>query len=266
MTRTKGNLAKRAVIAILVVLALLVAGSIWYVNDYYHADDAALAVVADADGDADGVIVKELPDGKIAFEPANLAADQATGPAAGATVKPIAGLIFYPGAKVQPEAYAPLLKRLAERGILCVLVKPLFNLAIIDMDAANGIEGRYPEIDRWIIAGHSMGGVAACDYAERHESEFDAVALLASYPAVDLSGFEGDVVSLYGTEDGVLNRDRLAEARSSLPATAREVVIDGGNHACFGNYGDQAGDGVARISRESQQVEAADAIAQVAEG
>ncbi len=247
MARAKGSIAKRALVAILVVVALLVAGTIWYVNDYYHADDIALAVVADADGDADGVVVKELPDGKIAFEPAN----------------PTAGLVFYPGAKVQPEAYAPLLKQLAERGVLCVLVKPLFNLAIIDMDAANGIEGEFPEIDSWAIAGHSMGGVAACDYAERHENEFETVALLASYPAVDLSGFEGNVISLYGTEDGVLNYEKFADAQGLLPADAREVAIEGGNHAYYGNYGEQAGDGVARITRETQQIQTAEEIARL---
>ena len=220
----------------------------WYVNDYYRADAAALAVMADENGDADGVVVREMSGNKAAFVPD----------------EPKAGLIFYPGAKVQPEAYAPLLEQCAERGVLCVLVRPLFNLAILDENAAEGVQAQFPEIDSWIVAGHSMGGVAASDYASRHSGDFDGLAFLASYPTADLAEFDGNAVSVAGTNDEVLDRGNYESARSKLPADASELEIAGGNHANFGNYGEQAGDGTASISREEQQSRTADAIAELA--
>ena len=227
MTGSRNTVAKRILIALAVVVVVLVAAAVWYVNDFYHADNVALAVVADEDGNADGVDVRTLPSSDIAFVP-----DQ-----------PVAGLVFYPGAKVQPEAYAPLMQKCAQRGILCVLLKPTFNLAIIDMNAADGATEQFPNVSTWIIAGHSMGGVAAADYASRHIDEFDAIAFLAAYPAVDLSKFDGKALSIIGSNDGVLNRDKYEQAHELLPNSAQELVIEGGNHANYGNYGDQANDG-----------------------
>ena len=165
---------------------------------------------------------------------------------------------------MQPEAYAPLMEQCAQRGILCVLLKPTFNLAIIDLDAANGATAQFPNVSKWIIAGHSMGGVAAADYASRHADEFGAIAFLAAYPAVDLSGFDGKVLSIVGSNDGVLNRDKYEQAHELLPDSARELVIEGGNHAYYGNYGEQANDGQADITRENQQAQATDALVDLA--
>lgn len=248
MVGSKNTIAKRILIALAVVVVVLVAAAVWYVNDYSHADNAALAAVADEDGVADGVEVRTLPSGDIAFVPN----------------RPTAGLVFYPGGKVQPEAYAPLMQQCAQRGILCVLLKPTFNLAIIDMDAASGITAQFPDVTKWVIAGHSMGGVAAADYASRHADEFDAIAFLAAYPAVDLSKFDGKVLSIVGSNDGVLNRDKYEQAHKLLPNSARELVIEGGNHAYYGNYGEQANDGQAGITRENQQAQATDALVDLA--
>lgn len=246
---SRGKALKRVLIAIVALVAVLVAAMIWYVNDYYRADDVALEVLADVGSDVDGVVVSELPDGSIAFIPAD----------------PKAGLVFYPGAKVQPEAYAPLLEQCAERGILCVLVKPLFNLAILSPDLADGALREFPDISTWIIAGHSMGGLAAADYTARHADDVDAVALLASYPAVDLTGFTGSSLSLIGTNDGVLNWDNYEAADSKLPSGSTKELIEGGNHAYFGNYGEQAGDGQAAISRDEQQRRSVEELAELAE-
>lgn len=248
MATKRKTLAKRILIALVAVVAAAAIAGAWYVNDYYHADDAALAAVADEDGASDGVEVRQLSGGEIAFVPE----------------RPIAGLMFYPGAKVQPEAYAPLMQQCAEQGVLCVILKPLFNLAIIDMDAASGIAEQFPEVERWFVAGHSMGGVAAADYLSRHEDDFDGVVFLAAYPAADLTGFHGDALSVVGSNDEVLNRDSYEGARSKLPASATEKVIEGGNHAYFGNYGEQDGDGAASISRDDQQAEVADAVMELA--
>ena len=241
------TLAKRILIACAIAVAVLVAAAVWYVNDYYRADDAAMAAVTATDGAsaADGIEVRELAGGDLAFVPA----------------RPVAGLVFYPGGKVQPEAYAPLMRQCAQRGILCVLLKPTFNLAIIDMDAADGATAQFPDISTWIVAGHSMGGVAAADYASRHADEFDGIAFLAAYPAADLSAYGGAAISIVGSNDGVLNRESYEQARSKLPDTAMELVIEGGNHAYFGNYGEQAGDGQAEITREEQQAQVIDALA-----
>ena len=241
-------MVKRIRIALAVVVAVPAAATVWYVNDYYHADNVALAVVADEDGTADGVEVRTLPSGDIAFVPDH----------------PTAGLVFYPGGKVQPEAYAPLMQKCAQRGILCVLLKPTFNLAIIDMDAANGVTAQFPDVSTWVLAGHSMGGVAAADYASHHPDEFDAIAFLAAYPAVDLSKFDGKVLSIIGSNDGVLNRDKYEQAHDLLPDSVQKLVIEGGNHAYYGNYGEQVNDGQADITRENQQAQATDALVDLA--
>ena len=189
--------------------------------------------------------MRTLPSGDIAFVPDN----------------PVAGLVFYPGGKVQPEAYAPLMEQCAQRGILCVLLKPTFNLAIIDMDAANGATAQFPNVSKWIIAGHSMGGVAAADYASRHSDEFDAIAFLAAYPAVDLSD-EGRT----GHYCKVVNHDFLERLNCQKPKTMQRLADCWyeGNHANYGNYGEQANDGQADITRENQQAQATDALVDLA--
>ena len=249
MVSKRRVIAKRALAAFVVMVVLAVGACAWYVNDYYHADEAALFVVADKGGVDGNIEVRELPSGDIAFVPAD----------------PKAGLVFYPGAKVQPEAYAPLMNRCAERGMVCVVVKPLFNLAIIDMDAAAGVTTQFPEVTHWVIAGHSMGGVAAADYLSRHEDEFDSIVFLASYPSVDLAEFHGKVLSIIGSNDQVLSREKYESAREKLPSGARELIIEGGNHAGFGDYGEQSGDGKAAIEREEQQFRTAEAIASLAD-
>ena len=124
--------AKRAAIIIVVVVAVCAAAFAWYVSDYSRADADALAAVADSDGPADGVTVRTLKGGEIAFCPKQVSA----------------GFIFYPGGKVQPEAYAPLLTECARQGILCVLVKPPFNLAILDANVTDGLQAQFPEIEK----------------------------------------------------------------------------------------------------------------------
>ena len=240
---------RRALIAIGVVVAVLAGGFAWYVNDYSRADADALAAVADADGGADGVIVQTLAGGRIAFIPEH--AD--------------AGLIFYPGGKVQPEAYAPLLTRCAQNGILCVLVKPPFNLAVFDVGAAGGVAAQFPDVEKWLIGGHSLGGAVASVYLAHHDDSFSGIVFLAAYPSDDLSETDVEALSVVGNNDGVLDRQRYDDAESNMPSRKQEIVIEGGNHANFGNYGTQAGDGKATISREDQQARTAVAIAELAD-
>lgn len=237
-------LGKKALIALGVAVALLAGVFVWWIATPYQPDAAALAAVEDKDGTTDGVIVRELADGGIVFEAAH----------------PIAGMVFYPGARVEPEAYAVLLTRLARAGITCVLADPPLNNALLDVDAAEGAAGEYPEIDTWLLGGHSLGGVAASEYLASNGDEFDGIVYLASYPFCDLSDFEGTAIQIMGSEDGVVRRWLLDRLGAFLPDDLVEVTIEGGNHAQFGNYGEQARDGAATISSEEQQEQTVDAI------
>lgn len=148
-------------------ILLVCAGFAVYVGDYYHADEAAVQAMAVA-----GEITVSKADGNdLVFAPPN----------------PKAGLIFYPGGKVEYTAYAPLMRACAEKGILCVLVEMPFNLAVLDMNAADGIAEQYPDIDRWYIGGHSLGGAMAAAYAANHSGELDGLILLAAYSTKDLA-------------------------------------------------------------------------------
>lgn len=179
---------------LIILAAVLIAGGIAcavYINDYYHADSAALETI---ENPVQGISVFETENSSIVFEPEN----------------PRAGMIFYPGGKVQYEAYAPLMEACAQRGILCVLV-------------------------------HMPGNLAA-------------------YSVKDLSETDLAVLSVYGSEDGVLKMDSYEKYRGNLPDDFTESVIPGGCHAYFGSYGPQDGDGSPEISNEDQIRLTADAI------
>jgi pimeloyl-ACP methyl ester carboxylesterase len=132
---------------------------------------------------------------------------------------------------------------------------------VLDMDAAAGIPEQFPEIENWYIGGHSLGGSMAASYLAKHTDVYAGLVLLGSYSTADLSGSELSVLSIYGSEDQVMNREKYAEYRANLPEKTAEVVIPGGNHAQFGDYGEQAGDGKAQISAQEQQQQTVDAIA-----
>lgn len=234
----------RLVVPCALVLSLVVGGGALYFSDYYHADATALEAIVSTDD----VEVQTLSTGDLAFVPHS----------------PMAGLVFYPGAKVQPEAYAPLLKSCAERGLLCVLVRPPLNFALLDIAAAQGALSQFPDMQKWILVGHSLGGVAAAQYVAKNPEGIDALVFLSSYPASDLSTFAGPALSIVGTEDKVLNRAAYEEGRAWLPSTAQELVIAGGNHAYYGDYGEQQGDGAASIPREEQQALTVEAIVRLA--
>jgi pimeloyl-ACP methyl ester carboxylesterase len=127
-----------------------------------------------------------------------------------------------------------------------------FNLAVFDINAADGIQERYPEIDKWYIGGHSLGGSMAGAYLEENHASFKGLVLLGSYTTTDFSRTDLSVLSIYGSEDRVLNKEKYDECRVNLPDDFTEVIIDGGCHAYFGMYGKQDGDGTPKISNEEQ--------------
>lgn len=205
-----------------------------YAADYYHADGAAITAMSLA---AD--VAVEQKENTLTFIPE----------------KAEIGLIFYPGGKVEYTAYAPLMHALADNGVLCVLVRMPLNLAILDMNAANGLPEQYPQIRNWYIGGHSLGGSMAASHAAKNASAYDGLVLLASYSTADFSASGLPVISIYGSEDGVLNMEKYAEYRRNLPAAFEEHIIEGGCHAGFGSYGPQDGDGVPTITGEEQIAE-----------
>ena len=217
--------------SVVLVLAIIIGAFAVYVGDYYRADIEAIGAFL-----PQGTTWKEEPNGTIVFEPA------------GATK----GLIFYPGGKVEYTAYVPLMQACAEEGILCVLVEMPFNLAVLDVNAADGIQDAYPEIENWYIGGHSLGGSMAASYLADHVQDYQGLILLGSYSTADLSDTDLAVLSVFGSEDMVMNREKYDENRSNLPTGFTEIIIDGGCHAYFGMYGVQDGDGTPTITNEEQ--------------
>lgn len=219
-------------IAVFFVLLIVVINTAfkYYVEDYYYAKDYDVQVEAFVDTE-DYIVYGDT--------------------------KSTEGFIFYPGAKVDEAAYAPIMDELAESGICCVVVKMPYHMAIFDTDAAGTVKEQFGEIERWYIGGHSMGGAMAARYATEHETELEGLILLAAYPTNEL--LELPVLSIYGSEDEVLNLEKYTKS-ISLAQNLTEYVVEGGNHAGFGNYGIQNGDGTAEIRMEEQWQETVDYI------
>ena len=214
---------------LLIVLALLAAGFLIYVSVYYRADENAQRSLL-----SDGTVsVTETAYGWWFDGPSE---DRA--------------LIFYPGAKVEEIAYAPLLHVLAEEGIDACLVKMPFRFAFFNPNAAQSVVEIH-DYSQWYIGGHSLGGVFASKYAAEHPEAFAGVVLFASYPIQKLPNPMTEIL-LVGSEDLVINREKLESSRQYAPSRYYEYTIEGGNHAQFGSYGRQSGDGTAEIPAEEQ--------------
>ena len=226
-----------SVFSVLLVLAGVCA---IYILDYYPADTAAMEAFKPE------VAVEQtvLSDGTIIYEPNGA----------------IAGLIFYPGGKVEHTAYIPLMQTLASHGILSVLVEMPLRLAVFDINAADDIIELFPNIDNWYIGGHSLGGSMAASSLSDHKNDFKGLILLGSYSTKDLSNTNLSVLSIYGSEDKVLNMKKYIKNKANLPDDFTEIVLDGGCHAYFGMYGKQDGDGTPSMSNEEQIRLTADAI------
>ena len=167
------------------------------------------------------------------------------------------GLIIYPGGRVDPRAYAPIARDIAEQGYLVVIAPMPLNLAVFGANQAQEIIAAYPDIQHWVIGGHSLGGAMAARFAYQNPDTVQGLALWAAYPAKsdDLSGQSLEVVSILGSQDGLGTGQGVETTRSLLPKKTHFSVIDGGNHAQFGWYGDQPGDNPASISRADQQAQ-----------
>jgi hypothetical protein len=172
--------------------------------------------------------------------------------------EPITALIIYPGAHVDYRSYAPIARQIASRGYQVSIVRMPLSLPVFGVNNADEVIRASPDIRYWVIGGHSLGGSMAASYARSHPFRVQGLVLWASYPpesdnlsATDLKG-----LSTYGSNDLVLNMDNVNSTLVLLPPGTIRQVIEGGNHAQFGNYGIQPGDGIATISSEDQQAQA----------
>jgi len=231
----------KALICVIVAVAVISGAFAIYVSDYYRADYAAVS-----DFKIEENITVTTADNKIIYAPQE--SDSL--------------LIFYPGGKVDHTAYDPLMEACASKGITCVLFDMPFNLAVFDVNAADSIKTMFPDIEKCYIGGHSLGGSMAAAYLADYTADFDGLVLLGSYSTEDFSDSGIEVLSVYGSEDKVLNKEKYEENKSNLPEGFEEFIIEGGCHAYFGMYGAQDGDGTPSISNKEQIMITAKEIAE----
>jgi uncharacterized membrane protein YsdA (DUF1294 family) len=216
----------------LAVVFHLILGFLVYTGQYYHASQAALTAMQ-----SDNRVKVRQIDGGYQFDGAGT--DTA--------------LIFYPGAKVDERAYAPLLHALAADGTDCFLIRTPFHLPILKVNAADSIQKQIRSHYRRIyVAGHSMGGAVAGMYAAKHLDELDGVIFLAAYPTKMLKHPDFHALSVVGTKDGGYDPEKWNDTDKYMPDAYTFHLIQGGNHSQFGSYGHQTGDGQADISPQQQ--------------
>lgn len=245
LTKTGRRIAIGAAVVVLAVL-LAVGGFLWWALTPYGPDDDALAAL-----ESDEFVIVEQTDAAWVFTPTD--------------EKPHVGLVIYPGGRVDARAYAPLAREISEMGYLVAVPPMPLNLAVLAPGTARDVMDANPGIVTWAVGGHSLGGSMAARFANENRGDVSGLALIASYPASsdDMADVGFDVVSIYGSRDGVLDEESFSEAVPLLPSVTRYIAIDGGNHAQFGNYGPQAGDRDAAIKPEDQRWQTVTAIGEM---
>jgi len=226
------KILKRILLGLLAGVALISIGFIIWAESPLKPTAEALSAL-----ESDSQVTVAAGD-YVTFQPANQ--------------QPSTGFIFYPGGRVDYRAYAPVLRMIAKEGYFVALVPVSLNLAFFDINAATPVLTEHPEIESWVVGGHSLGGVAASLFAKEHLDQLDGLVFFASYPADDsLKNANLKVLSIYGTRD-MAGIEKFEETKALLSAHTKYVVIEGGNHAQFGSYGFQPGDNEATISAEEQ--------------
>ncbi|MBN2106115.1 MAG: alpha/beta hydrolase [Deltaproteobacteria bacterium] len=171
------------------------------------------------------------------------------------------GLILYPGGLIDARAYAPLMQALAAEGYLAITVAMPLDLAVFGYKRAAAVLKQFPEIEKWALGGHSLGGVMACRYVRSSPAKIFGLILLASYPS---SRFRVDnmnlkALSIFGTSDGLTKLSDIEESKQHLPVDTQFSEIQGGNHSqfCFLKKKKQRypKDNPATVSRAQQQQE-----------
>lgn len=181
------------------------------------------------------------------------------------------GLVFFAGARVEPAAYAAKLSGIARDGTTVVIVRPVLGFGIFEWRPIEAFTSLAPGVDSWLVGGHSLGGVRACQYIadsdrdstpDQGDATLDGLVLFGSYCATNIADTDVQVLSIAGSEDGLSTPDKIADAAHLLPSSTRFVEIEGASHASFGDYGPQPGDGVAT----ADDAEVTEAIAEAVAG
>lgn len=171
------------------------------------------------------------------------------------------GVFFQPGARVDARAYSAILRPLVESGHLVVITKQPLGIAFLATGAFATARAAHHPVTHWVVAGHSLGGLVAATDAETfaRAAHDPVVGLLffASYPATNIAQVNIPVLSISGSNDGLSTPAKVAAAKPTLPATTRYLVVEGGIHAFFGDYGPQDGDGTPTISHTQARAEIA---------
>lgn len=252
MTHKTTGILKRILIILFMLILVSGIGFFWYVSDYYRADEVAQSIYDE--GQENGTII-------VDSNLTTLIPDESNG----------VGIIFYPGAKVEDYAYVPLLNQLREEGFTVVLIDMPFHMAIFNVNAADDVFDIITEVEldddtdsvdlssdvvamvdveEWYIMGHSMGGAMASSYASDNEELVEGLILIGAYVYGDYD--PENALTIYGTFNSNLEEN--------IDYTENIVIIEGGNHAQYGNYGKQDGDPDATITDVEQQEITIDAI------
>lgn len=228
---------KKLIIGVTIFIAAILSLGLFLKMNTYHASNAAQKIVQENIETTDYYLIKNK------------------------NVDNKESIIFYPGALVTPQSYSLWAQKLADEGHPVYLLKMPLNLAVLAPNKANRLITKHPQ-QKFILAGHSLGGVMASRFSAQHQKQIDGMIYLASYPdkkgALKNTGIP--VLSLTASQDGVLNKKKYLESKKLLPNNTNFVRIKGGNHAGFGSYGHQKGDKKAKISNQKQQEEIAEQI------
>lgn len=197
---------------------------------------------------------------RVTDAPAHILIEPATGTAT-------RGLVFQPGARVDPRAYVPLLSEVSRAGVLVVVVKQPFGIGFLAGSAPHAFLDNHPEVTAWAVGGHSLGGVAAATFAADNPGAVKGLVLWASYPLSSLADrTDLAVASVSGSRDGLTTPADVAASRALLPGDTAYTVVQGASHATFGDYGDQPGDGTPTGDRSAAQRQVVAATVALVEG
>ncbi|MFI3231041.1 MAG: alpha/beta fold hydrolase [bacterium] len=223
MNTKKNKMAFYTLMSVLVIFMSGFLGLNLYANDYYRAEDSAISILQTNNS------IEILGNLTILKGDSDI------------------GIIFYPGAKVEAIAYLPILEKLQAEGLTCVLVEMPYNMAIFNVNGADDILlediSSLSNVERWYMAGHSMGGGMASSYASKNQDLIDGLILMGAYVYGDYP--PENALTIYGTHNSNLEE--------KIDYTQNIFIIEGGNHAQFGNYGKQKGDPDADITPQNQQ-------------
>jgi len=169
-------------------------------------------------------------------------------------------VFFQPGARVDARAYAAVLRPLAAAGHIVVIPKQPIGIAFLATTAFESAQAAHPDVTRWVVGGHSLGGTVAAIDADDHDHDATApvvgLLLYASYPATDMSSsLTAAVLSISGSEDGLATPAKIDASKPTLPPSSTFTVVDGAVHAYFGDYGPQPGDGTPTITHDAARTQ-----------